>query len=100
MPHLQGKRRGLVFFPQAKIIFTFFSGTKGLYIILPVLGFFSVLSQKFCFSCAFRQSLLAWQDAWLFGKDVLNEVMHKKFLFNEDLNKLVRLGLDGRGASE
>lgn len=80
---------------------TLFSGMKGLYILLPVLGFFfSVLSQKFCCSCAFRQSLLAWQAAWLFGKAVLSEVQQEKFMFSEHLHKLVRLGKDGREALE
>ena len=60
----------------------------------------TVLSQKFYYSHAFRQSVLAWQGAWLFGKAILSEILHENFVFNEDLNKLIRLGLDGRKASE
>jgi len=57
---------------------------------------FIVLPHNFYFSGAFRQSLFPWQGAWLFGKAIL----HDNSVFHEDLNKLLRPGLDGRKASE
>lgn len=69
---------------------------KGLYIVLPVLVvFFCSFSKVLLFLC------LQAKPIGLAGcMAVLSEVMHKKFMFNEDLNNLVRLGMDGREASE
>lgn len=60
----------------------------------------TVLSQKFHYSRAFWQSPLVWQGVWGFGKAILREILHENFVFGGDLNKLVRLGLNGKKASE